>query len=98
MRTFICRCKGWITGRGCAGINSRANSRATDTSLDANCPAPRRFCFLLRRGCGCCKKGGGNSAPHESFAGRNLPPPPPLLFLVAPVLRVHPASDVLLRY
>jgi len=32
------------------------------------------------------------------FAGRELSSAPPLLFLVAPALRVHPATDVLLRY
>jgi len=32
------------------------------------------------------------------FAGRQLSSAPPLLYLVAPALRVHPTSDVLLRY
>jgi hypothetical protein len=32
------------------------------------------------------------------FAGRELSPEKPLLFLVAPALHVHPATDVLLRY
>ena len=32
------------------------------------------------------------------FAGRELSPEPPLLFLVAPALHVHPATDVLLHY
>jgi hypothetical protein len=32
------------------------------------------------------------------FGGRDLSPEAPLLFLVAPALHVHPASDVLLRY
>lgn len=32
------------------------------------------------------------------FAGRELSPEPPLLYLVAPALRVHPATDILLRY
>jgi hypothetical protein len=32
------------------------------------------------------------------FSGMELSPEPPLLFLVAPVLRVHPAADTLLRY
>ncbi len=32
------------------------------------------------------------------FAGRELSPEPPLLLLVAPALRVHPATDTLLRY
>jgi hypothetical protein len=32
------------------------------------------------------------------FAGRELSPAPPLLYLVAPVLRTHPATSVLLKY
>lgn len=32
------------------------------------------------------------------FEGRELSPEKPLLFLVAPALRVHPATDTLLRY
>jgi hypothetical protein len=32
------------------------------------------------------------------FPGLNLLPDPPLLFLVAPGLRFHPATDVVLRY
>jgi hypothetical protein len=32
------------------------------------------------------------------FAGRELSPDPPLLFLVAPALHVHPATDTLLNY
>lgn len=32
------------------------------------------------------------------FSGRDLSPEPPLLYLVAPALRLHPATDVLLRY
>lgn len=32
------------------------------------------------------------------FAGRELAPADPLLFLVAPALRVHPATDTLLHY
>jgi hypothetical protein len=32
------------------------------------------------------------------FPDRELSPEPPLLFLVAPALHVHPATDVLLRY
>ncbi len=32
------------------------------------------------------------------FPGRELSPEPPLLLLVAPTLRVHPATDTLLRY
>ncbi len=40
----------------------------------------------------------GEFARHGYFAKRELSSAPPLLFLVAPVLRLHPASDVLLRY
>ncbi len=40
----------------------------------------------------------GDFARHGYFAGRDLSSVPPLLFLVAPALRVHPATDVLLRY
>jgi hypothetical protein len=40
----------------------------------------------------------GEFARYGYFAGRELSSAPPLLFLVAPALRVHPASDVLLRY
>lgn len=32
------------------------------------------------------------------FGGRELSPLPPLLFLVAPALHVHPATDTILRY
>jgi hypothetical protein len=32
------------------------------------------------------------------FPGRGLSAEPPLLFLVAPALHVHPATDTLLRY
>jgi hypothetical protein len=32
------------------------------------------------------------------FPGRELSPEPPLLYLVAPALHVHPATDTLLRY
>lgn len=32
------------------------------------------------------------------FAGRELSTEPPLLIMVAPALRVHPATDTLLRY
>lgn len=32
------------------------------------------------------------------FPGQTLSPQPPLLFLLAPALRVHPATDTLLRY
>ncbi len=40
----------------------------------------------------------GGFVRNGYFAGRELSSAPPLLFLVAPALRVHPASDVLLRY
>ena len=40
----------------------------------------------------------GEFARYGYFAGRELSSAPPLLFLVAPALRVHPATDVLLRY
>ena len=40
----------------------------------------------------------GEFARHGYFAGRELSNAPPLLFLVAPALRVHPTTDVLLRY
>jgi hypothetical protein len=40
----------------------------------------------------------GEFARNGYFAGREISSAPPLLFLVAPALRVHPASDVLLRY
>ena len=32
------------------------------------------------------------------FAGRELSDAPPLLYLVAPALRTHPSTDVVLRY
>jgi hypothetical protein len=32
------------------------------------------------------------------FAGRELAPEPPILMMVAPALRVHPATDKLLHY
>jgi hypothetical protein len=35
---------------------------------------------------------------HDSHGGRELSPEPPLLYLVSPALRVHPATDTLLRY
>ncbi len=35
---------------------------------------------------------------HGYFTGVQLSPRPPLLFLIAPSLRVHPATDALLRY
>jgi hypothetical protein len=40
----------------------------------------------------------GEFAGHGYFAGRELSSATPLLFLVAPALLVHPATDVLLRY
>jgi hypothetical protein len=40
----------------------------------------------------------GEFARNGYFAGRELSSAPPLLYLVAPVLRVHPATDTLLRY
>ncbi len=40
----------------------------------------------------------GEFARQGYFAGRELSSVAPLLFLVAPALRVHPATDVLLRY
>jgi hypothetical protein len=40
----------------------------------------------------------GEFARQGYFAGRELSPAAPLLYLVAPALRVHPATDVLLRY
>jgi hypothetical protein len=35
---------------------------------------------------------------HGYFAGRELSDAPPLLYLVAPALRTHPSTDILLRY
>lgn len=40
----------------------------------------------------------GEFAANGYFAGKDLSPQPPLLLLVAPALRVHPATDTLLRY
>jgi hypothetical protein len=40
----------------------------------------------------------GGFLRHGYFAGRELSDAPPLLFLVAPALRTHPATDTLLRY
>ncbi len=40
----------------------------------------------------------GEFARYGYFAGRELSSAPPLLLLIAPALRVHPATDVLLRY
>ena len=40
----------------------------------------------------------GESSSFGYFPGRELSPERPLLFLVAPALHVHPATDTLLRY
>jgi hypothetical protein len=40
----------------------------------------------------------GEFQNYGYFAGRELSAEPPLLFLVAPALHVHPATDTLLRY
>jgi hypothetical protein len=40
----------------------------------------------------------GEFQKYAYFAGRELSPQPPLLMMVAPALRVHPATDTLLRY
>ena len=40
----------------------------------------------------------GEFTRNGYFAGRELSSAPPLLYLVAPVLHVHPATDTLLRY
>jgi hypothetical protein len=40
----------------------------------------------------------GGFVHHGYFAGRELSDAPPLLYLVAPALRTHPATDTLLRY
>ena len=40
----------------------------------------------------------GEFTSNGYFAGRELSSAPPLLFLVAPALRTHPTTDVLLRY
>jgi len=40
----------------------------------------------------------GEFQRYGYFAGEQLSPDSPLLFLVAPALRVHPATDTLLRY
>jgi hypothetical protein len=40
----------------------------------------------------------GEFTRNGYFAGRELSSAPPLLYLVAPVLHVHPTTDVLLRY
>ena len=40
----------------------------------------------------------GEFTRNGYFAGRELSSSPPMLYLVAPALRVHPATDTLLRY
>ncbi|HZP23702.1 MAG TPA: hypothetical protein VFB04_09655 [Terriglobales bacterium] len=40
----------------------------------------------------------GEFAANGYFSGRQLSSAPPLLYLVAPVLHLHPRTDVLLRY
>ncbi len=40
----------------------------------------------------------GHFARYGYFPGVELQPAPPLVYLVAPALRFHPATDVLLRY
>src|SRR5271165_1695545 len=40
----------------------------------------------------------GGFVRNGYFAGRELSDAPPLLYLVAPALRTHPSTDVLLRY
>jgi hypothetical protein len=40
----------------------------------------------------------GGFVRNGYFAGRELSDAPPLLYLVAPALRTHPATDTLLRY
>jgi hypothetical protein len=42
--------------------------------------------------------GRGEFQQHGYFPGIQLSPEPPLLMLVAPSLRVHPATDLVLRY
>ena len=42
--------------------------------------------------------GRGEFQRYGYFAGRELSSAPPMLFLVAPALHVHPATDALLRY
>ena len=42
--------------------------------------------------------GRGEFLKFGYFGGRELSAESPLLFLVAPALRVHPATDVILRY
>lgn len=40
----------------------------------------------------------GEFQKYGYFVGRELSPEPPLLYLVAPALHVHPATDTVLRY
>jgi hypothetical protein len=40
----------------------------------------------------------GEFQRHGYFGGLRLSPEPPRLYLVAPALRVHPATEVVLRY
>jgi hypothetical protein len=40
----------------------------------------------------------GEFTANGYFAGKDLSPQPPLLLLISPALRVHPATDALLRY
>jgi hypothetical protein len=40
----------------------------------------------------------GEFAVNGYFAGKDLSPASPLLLLIAPALRIHPATDTLLRY
>jgi hypothetical protein len=42
--------------------------------------------------------GRGEFQQHGYFSGQQLSPQPPLLLLIAPSLRVHPATDTVLRY
>jgi hypothetical protein len=42
--------------------------------------------------------GRGEFQQYGYFAGQQLSPQPPLLMLIAPSLRVHPATDTVLRY
>jgi hypothetical protein len=42
--------------------------------------------------------GRGEFHQYGYFAGQQLSPQPPLLLLIAPSLRVHPATDMVLRY
>jgi hypothetical protein len=40
----------------------------------------------------------GEFQPHGYFTGVHLSPKPPLLILVAPSMRVHPSTDIILSY